>query len=620
MKKKYQDEHTRETFSKNEVEANRQMCFICAAAAGALTLGFIFYAFRLFPLRSYLPVYIALPILIVSLLAPLILLKLKLHERIWFKYFVLALILTVVGVMNTLLPKHTLLGYALLILLSNHYYNPKTGRLIFGCTLLTMLLCLYGSMFFGEYDDNLLTAGRALINEQGEPYIEQPDGTIERYKFLHELLLEGENRYLKVFIYYFFSRGLILTLIFVASNALSIRTHRLLENEAVSQSEKARITTELSVAEEIQRTVLPSATFQNKNVEIYAQLRPARAVGGDFYDYWFPDENHVAILIGDVSGKGVPAAMFMMKTITSFRASFQLGLKPSQVLYKVNDLIFAGNDASMFVTCFFGVLNIETGVFDYCNAGHNRPIYFNSGKADYLSCRPGMILGGVETVFLQDETLKLERDDCLLLYTDGVTEALSASGELYGEKRLLDFVHGSKHITLTEFGHDLEDDISEFAAGAEQSDDITYLCMTYQGDMTYFREKSFPTTNEATQEVRSFVEENAKKANLSPDILSNFLIATDEIFSNIVKYGQVAPDSEVHVRCIFKPDKKTASLTFIDRGIPFDPMSYQAKLMDERGESAEPGGLGWFMVRKMMDEVVYHRTNGKNVVSITKRL
>ncbi|MBR1846825.1 MAG: SpoIIE family protein phosphatase [Bacilli bacterium] len=620
MKTRFKSKETEEAFAKNEIEANRQMCYICAMGGGGLFVALIFYIFKLFPLHNYIQVYITLPILIVLLEIPLFLRKTKLVEKSGFKYVTIYMLLFVIGLLNTLLPKHFVLGYAFLIVLTNHYYSPKFGRIIFFASLATMLVALYIGALIGEYDPNLITSGKVVYDEDlGEFVLYQPESPRERFVFFLELIESGgSNRFIAIAVYYFFARGLLLTMVFLTSNSLNNRTQSLLQREADSQQERTRIATELSVAEEIQRTVLPSATYQSQKVEILAQLKPARVVGGDFYDYWFPDANHLAFLIGDVSGKGIPAAMFMMKTLTSFRASYSLGLKPSEVIQKVNRLIYMGNDASMFVTCFFGVLDMTSGIIEYANGGHNAPLLFKGGKYEYLKCSHGVILGGFEDSFSRDESIQLQKGDGLLLYTDGVTEAKSLTDELYGEQRLLSFVNQCPHETLIEFGRELEDNIAEFTTGAEQSDDITYLLFVYDGDVTYFREAQFSPFIESVESIRNFIIEGAEQAEIQGENRSVFLVAAEEIFCNMVKHGDLPPDSSVLVRCCYKPNKDLVTVTLVDRGEPFDPTAYEDNSSSEYGNN--DGAIGWKLAKSLMDEVVYHRTNGKNVVSLSKKI
>ena len=619
--RKHADTVARKALAENEVVANRHMCIASAFVAAGVGVALILYIFKVFQLHSYTQVYITLPILMLLLISPLFFYRSKWIEWLGFKYAIFAILLLSVGLFNVLLPRHGILGYSLFIVLALHYYNPKLSRIMFFAMLLVMLICIYVGMLVGEYDPHLLTEGKIIFDEEAGTYvIWQPESPKERYAFLEELAHQGDNRFFAVLGFYYFPRALILTVVYLGSMSICQRTRALLERQIEMQESRSVMETELSVAEEIQRSALPSPTYQDAKVEILAQLLPAREVGGDFYDYARIDDNHLALLIGDVSGKGIPAAMFMMKTLTSFRASYSLSYSPKEIMERVNHLIYTGNDADMFATCFLIILNTDTGEVRFANAGHTPPLLHRNGKAIPLPCEKGLFLGGLPEAKVKDQSFKLRKGDALLLYTDGVTEAMNPNSELYGERRLLKFYDSNTAVSMVEFGHELEDDILEFAAGAPQSDDITYLYVVYQGEMVYFSGRSFPPTMEAIPDIERFIREHAEKAKISVKIQDMFVIALDEIYSNIVKYGHVVPNSQVYIRVVYRPEQKLASITIVDKGLSFDPREYQPKTMDVRDDSAPPGGLGWLMVRNLMDELVYHRINGKNVVSIVKSL
>lgn len=611
-------------YAKNETEANRAMCLISGFSGVAVIIALILYICHIFPLHNYVPVYIYLPIAAALLFSNLYWRRTKMVERAGFKYYILFTILAMIGSTNVLLPKHGIIGYALIIVLANHYYNPRLGKIIFGSTLVTMLLCLYAGMFVGEYDPNLLTAGRVLYDEaQGAWVVVEPESPQDRFAFLHELLLQGTNRYLAVLGYYYFARALFLTLLFFASNALNVRTKRLLESESSAVKEKSRIDTELSVAEELQRSALPAPVFENKRISLLAQLRPAKEVGGDLYDYHWLDETHLGVLIGDVSGKGVPAAMFMMKAITSFRACYGVDVSPKQTMEKVNRLLYEGNESNMFVTCFYGILDVETGDFCFANAGHNPPmVHRKDGKWIPLNCARGFVLGSTPDACVRDQSVRLKEGDALILYTDGITEAKNAKGEFFGEERFLKFLNYREReaVSIVEFGHELEDSVDEFTQDAEQSDDITYLVVAYACEAVLAQEVTFAADLSQGEALREYMTNCAKAINVKGAVLNNFLVCIDEIFSNIVKYGNVPADQGIHFRCVYRPEPRIATITIVDKGIPFDPRTVKEKRVDERESGAPVGGLGWLMVQRLMDEIAYHRINGKNVVSISKKL
>ena len=194
-----------------------------------------------------------------------------------------------------------------------------------------MLVCLYISLFIGEYDANLL--GVKEIKDGGALEI---FGIKERFDLMHEQLVNGQNRYIQVFVYSYLPRALLFTIIFIVCNSLNVRTYKLLVEEINVNSEQEKTKTELEVAKDIQLATLPTSFVTSKDIEIQAELKAAKEVGGDFYDYFVLDDDHTAILIGDVSGKGIPAAMFMMKTITCFKNFMSASKTPAEIMKEVN--------------------------------------------------------------------------------------------------------------------------------------------------------------------------------------------------------------------------------------------------------------------------------------------
>ena len=254
-----------------------------------------------------------------------------------------------------------------------------------------------------------------------------------------------------------------------------------IRNLAHVTSEKERIGAELHVATQIQADMLPRIfpPFPERGeFNIYATMTPAKEVGGDFYDFFLVDQDHLAVVIADVSGKGVPAALFMVIAKTLIKNHAQAGQEPAQVFETVNNQLCSNNEAGMFVTAFLGVLEISTGRFTYVNAGHNPPLAALGGQEyDWLPVRSGFVLAGMENIRYRQQEILFQPGDSLLLYTDGVTEALNPAQELYSDQRLKDFLNSG---VLT--GQPLEEqlrllhgDIERFAGGAEQADDITML-------------------------------------------------------------------------------------------------------------------------------------------------
>ncbi len=248
---------------------------------------------------------------------------------------------------------------------------------------------------------------------------------------------------------------------------------------------KERIESELKIARTIQMSFLPRRfpPFpEKKELGIFGTLEPAREVGGDFYDFFLVGEDHLFFSIGDAAGKGVPAAFFMAVARTLIKGTALLGLDPAEVLARVNLELCRDNDSAMFVTLACGSLNFRTGELHYSNAGHNPPVLTRSGgPADWLPLPEGLVLGAMEDAPFETKKIQLAPGDRLLLYTDGVTEAMNAGGALYSAERLLKAVERFRALPPEEFVRKVTESVREFADPEPQSDDLTLLALEYRG-------------------------------------------------------------------------------------------------------------------------------------------
>ena len=269
-----------------------------------------------------------------------------------------------------------------------------------------------------------------------------------------------------------------------AFNKMTVDLKVSIEENARERAAKERIGAELNVATRIQAGMLPCIfpAFPNRSeFDLYASMQPAAEVGGDFYDFFMVDDNTLAVVIADVSGKGVPAALFMVIAKTLIKNSAQSNKNLQDVLGKVNNLLCENNEADMFVTVFLGCLDIPSGRFSFVNAGHNPPLLRSGGRFDWLKADHGLVLAGMEgTSYKQNEITLLPGDE-LFLYTDGVTEAMNGTNELFGEERLLGIANDHPGLSPKEFIATVKREIEEFAAGTEQADDITMLALQYNG-------------------------------------------------------------------------------------------------------------------------------------------
>lgn len=259
------------------------------------------------------------------------------------------------------------------------------------------------------------------------------------------------------------------------------------ENLTAVTAEKERIGAELTIATQIQSSMLPCMfpAFPNrKEIDIYATMNPAKEVGGDFYDFFMVDDRHLAIVMADVSGKGVPAALFMVIGKTLIKDHTMPGRDLSDVFTTVNNLLCDANSEGLFITAFEGVLDLVTGEFSYVNAGHEMP-YVYKKETGYVpqKIRPGFVLAGMEDMRYKPGTLTLEPGDKLFQYTDGVTEATNANNELYGMDRLTAILNRKAESSPAELLPAVKADIDAFVGEAPQFDDITMLCLEYKERM-----------------------------------------------------------------------------------------------------------------------------------------
>lgn len=271
-------------------------------------------------------------------------------------------------------------------------------------------------------------------------------------------------------------------------NYMMERLEDYIKDLTVVTAEKERIGAELNVATQIQSSMLPCIfpAFPDRDeLDIYATMTPAKEVGGDFYDFFMVDERHVAIVIADVSGKGVPAALFMVIGKTLIKDHTQPGRDLGEVFTEVNNILCESNDNGMFITAFEGVLDLVTGEFRYANAGHEMPfIYRKDGGYEAYKIRPGFVLAGMENIKYKEQKIQLNIGDKIFQYTDGVTEATDKDNQLYGMDRL--------HKVLNEKCLDcnpeqtlklVKEDIDAFVGDNDQFDDITMLCLEYKKKM-----------------------------------------------------------------------------------------------------------------------------------------
>ena len=380
----------------------------------------------------------------------------------------------------------------------------------------------------------------------------------------------------------------------------------------------ARFDKDLEIAKQIQQSALPSVfpPYPNrKDFSIYASMNAAKEVGGDFYDFYLVDENHLAFVVADVSGKGIPGAMFMMTSKTLIKSFAESGLPVHEVLTNVNTQLCQNNEAGMFVTAWMGILDLQTGLIKFANAGHNPPLVkHKDGSYEFLKGKVNFVLAGMDMVKYKEQELQLQPGDEIYLYTDGVTEAHNSNKELFGENRLLESLNSTKGMSVEDICKKVKEDVDAFVCDAEQFDDITMLCVQLNEIDSYNGITVVPSM-ETVPQVAEFMETEMEKFEISPKISMKMLIAIDEIYSNIVRYSG-ATEARVSINKI----GNTLNLQFKDNGKPYNPLDSKEPDITASAEDRSIGGLGIFMVKKMLDKVEYKYVDNYNILTLTKNL
>lgn len=438
-----------------------------------------------------------------------------------------------------------------------------------------------------------------------------------------------------------------------------------LKDNIEKQKDMKRIERELDLARNIQLSMLPGEerdeNSDDDRHELAPFLLPAKEVGGDFYDFFKIDNDHLCVVIGDVSGKGVAAALFMMVARIILRTMTKNLKSVVDAFNKTNYALAKRNRLNMFVTVWAGIIDLRTGHIDFASAGHNPPaIRHKDGSVEFIPSKAGLVMAAMEDTVYKQQSYEMKKGDTLFLYTDGVTEATNSENKLFGDDRLLETIKKSGDLDTANTCTFVKKEIDKFVQDVPQFDDITMLAVKFNGsdEPVWERyEKTIDVSGNNKGELKSFVEDiltpmdGAKKMQMqdaweryekivdvipeNQDILTAFVegilapmdgsmksqmqinIAIDEIYSNIVKFS-----GATRVTLIVEVRKATltARLTFIDNGKPYDPIKQADPDITLPAEEREIGGLGIFIVKKTMDSVSYRRNGENNELAITKTL
>jgi sigma-B regulation protein RsbU (phosphoserine phosphatase) len=388
---------------------------------------------------------------------------------------------------------------------------------------------------------------------------------------------------------------------------------------------KASIESELKVASSIQASMLPRIfpPFpERKDIDLYASMKPAKEVGGDLFDFFLRDEK-LFFCIGDVSGKGAPAAMLMAVTHSLFRAASSHESDPSVIVRTINDTICQDNDANMFVTLFLGVLDLPSGRMRYCNAGHDSPLVYQEALST-LDCLPNIPVGIIADMKYVTQECTLTSGSTLFLYTDGLTEAMDPDYQQFGKDRVTPLVASccKQGMTPRQILDAVLEGVHAFVKDADQSDDLTMLALRYTPGQfaTLLSEKlTLSCDIDRVPELNDFIESIGQKLEMDPMMIGQVQLAVEEAVVNVMNYAY--PEGRkgfVTVKAM--SDGHELRLVVIDSGMAFDPTSKEKADVSLSVEDRPIGGLGIFLVRELMDSINYERADGRNLLMMIKNI
>ena len=459
-------------FKENEIKANRMMTLIAGVTIAIVVVTWVLFELEFFYIRVQFRGLMVFSILLLA--SAMCLASHFKYEKSWIKYSLMGSVTIVYAVTTSVLTYNVVLLVTIPIILSVRYFNKKYTTSI---AVLSAVVFFFAYLFganHGMLDLNFIqyAPGTQIVTNENMWL----DDAVRNIPYDHWLMIKN------TIISNYFVKLLQLIIYSAAAVKLVGYCQDVMQEQKTLTENTARIGAELEMAERIQKDMLPSIfpTFSESEVfDLYASMTPAREVGGDFYDFFMIDDDHLALVIADVSGKGIPAAMFMMTAKTVIKDYALTSSDTSEIFTIVNDRLCENNEAGMFATSWIGILNLKTLVLQFTNAGHNYPIIQRCGKpCELLKDKHGLFLGCMEGIQYKQSEITLSKGDRLFLYTDGVTESHSSENKLYGEERLMSVLDDISAQSGETVLSGVLKDVRRFSDGMDQFDDITMTVLT----------------------------------------------------------------------------------------------------------------------------------------------
>ena len=469
---------TTETLWQNEVQANLFVARILLYTAALAALILILASLHVFTINStQLGRYLGLAI--VELVVPAIICFALKGEKPWLKILLMIAYVIVLARLHMVLGHNIVLCLVFPVVLSVRYYSRPLTAFVSGLTIVTYFLAnTYGITH---------QVTRIDLN-----MVQIPGGTVLEFPVMAELrkaidpAILDHNQLFRHFLQHsFLPKFILFTMIAAVCAMIADRGRKAIYAQKEETAKTERLSTELDLASDIQTNVLPNIfpVFPDrKEFTLHASMTPAKEVGGDFYDFFFVDDDHIVLVMADVSGKGVPAALFMMVARTLIKNRAMLGGSPSEILYDVNNELCEGNVAELFVTVWLGIIEISTGKGVAANAGHEHPVMRNNNDEYKLVVyKHSPVVAAMEGMMFKQHEFQLQPGDSIFVYTDGVAEATNGANELFGTDRMLEALNKDPDALPEQVLKNVMEGIDGFVQGVEQFDDITMLALKYFG-------------------------------------------------------------------------------------------------------------------------------------------
>ena len=467
--------NTESVLRENETKANHMLTLILNVTILVVAVTWLLFESGFFYIRIHFRALMIFNIVLMGIASGIS--RYFKYEKKWIKYLLMGTLTVVYAVTTTALTYNVALLIVIPIILSVRYFSKRYTMFIAVLSIVVFFMAyLYGANH-GMLDLNFVqyAPGTTIVTNDNMWL----DDAVRDIPYDGMLMIQNtmiSNYFVKLMQY-----------VIIAVSAVKLVGHcqDVMQKQKELTESSARIGAELDMASNIQNSMLPNlfpAFPERKEFEIYASMNPAKEVGGDFYDFFLIDDDHLCMVIADVSGKGVPAALFMMASKIILANNAKSGKSPAQILEDTNNTICSNNENNMFVTVWLGILEISTGKVIAANAGHEYPAIMSpDGTFSLFKDKHGLVVGGMEGVKYKEYEVQLEPGSKIFVYTDGVPEATNHDEELFGVERMVRALNINSKDTAKELLGNMRHAVDGFVQQAPQFDDLTMLCLEYKG-------------------------------------------------------------------------------------------------------------------------------------------